>query len=140
MPRLFTSYWKNETLALPPHDKALKVGISRGGPRRRMPYKYLMLREEPFAPSRRLLTWWRRPGVRTSEDAEVYEREYLLQLEDAGVEGISAQLERKVASAKLANDTVILLCHEEPGEFCHRRLFARWWREQTGQEIPELDC
>ena len=136
MTRLYTSYWKNEALALPPHDKALKLGISRGGPRRRMPYKYLMLREEPFAPSRRLLTWWRRPGVRTSEDAEVYEREYLLQLEDAGVEEISAQLERKVAGA---NDTVILLCHEEPGEFCHRRLFARWWREQTGQEIPELD-
>jgi hypothetical protein len=82
------------------------------------------------------LTWWRRPGVRTSEDAEVYERGYLLQLEDAGVEGISAQLERKVAGA---NDTVILLCHEEPDEFCHRRLFARWWREQTGQDIPELD-
>src|SRR5829696_1830500 len=97
MPRLYTSYWKNEALALPPHDKALKVGISRGGPRRRMPYKYLMLREEPFAPSRRLLTWWRRPGVRTSEDAEVYERAYLLQLETAGVEEISAQLERKVA-------------------------------------------
>jgi hypothetical protein len=92
-----------------------------------------ILREEPFAPSRRLLTWWRRPGVR---DAEVYEREYLLQLEDAGVEGISAQLERKVAGA---NDTMILLCHEGPGEFCHRRLFARWRREQTGQEIPELD-
>jgi hypothetical protein len=137
MPRLYTSYWKNGALALPPHDKALKLGISRGGPRRRVPYKYLMLREEPFAPSRRLLTWWRRPGVRTPEDAEVYEREYLLQLEVAGVEGVSAQLERKVAGT---NETVILLCHEEPGEFCHRRLFARWWREQTGQEIPELDC
>ena len=136
MPRLFTSYWKNEALALPPHDKALKLGISRGGPRQRMPYKYLMLREEPIAPSRRLLSWWRRPGVRTPEDAEVYEREYLRQLEEAGVEEIRAQLERKVAGA---NDTVILLCHEEPGEFCHRRLFARWWREQTGQEIPELD-
>ena len=136
MPRLYTSYWKNETLALPPHDKALKLGISRGGPRQRMPYKYLMLREEPFAPSRRLLTWWHRPSVRTTRDEEVYEREYLLQLESAGVEEIGSQLERKVAGT---SDTVILLCHEEPGEFCHRRLFARWWREQTGQEIPELD-
>ena len=136
MNRLYTSYWKNEALALPPHDKALKVGISRGGPRRRMPYTYLMLREEPFAPSRRLLTWWHRPGVRTAQDEEVYEREYLLQQEAAGVEEIGAQLERKVAGT---SDTVILLCHEEPGEFCHRRLFARWWREQKGQEIPELD-
>src|SRR5215207_207942 len=97
MTRLYTSYWKNEALALPPHDKALKVGISRGGPRRRMPYKYLMLREEPFAPSRRLLTWWRRPGVRTLQDEEAYEREYLLQLEDAGMERLAAHLEEKVA-------------------------------------------
>jgi hypothetical protein len=37
MPRLYTSYWMNEALALPPHDKALKVGISRGGPRRSVP-------------------------------------------------------------------------------------------------------
>ena len=133
---LHTSYWKNVALALPPYDKSLKVGISRGGPRgRKTPYKYRMLREEPFAPSRRLLTWWRRPGVRTSEDEEVYEREYISQLETAGVEDIKALLENKVADE---NDTVILLCHEEPGEFCHRRLFARWWEEKTGQEIPEL--
>jgi uncharacterized protein YeaO (DUF488 family) len=134
--KLYTSYWKNEALALPPYNKALKVGISRGGPRGlKMPYKYRMLRAEPFAPSKNLLSWWRRPGTRTSEDEEVYEREYLLQLEEAGVERIAEQLEDKAAGA---SGTVILLCHEEPGEFCHRRLFARWWQETTGQEIPEL--
>jgi hypothetical protein len=100
-----------------------------------MPYKYLMIREEPFAPSKGLLDWWRRPGVRTSEDEEIYERKYLPQLEDAGVEKLDALLQEKVAGSA---DTVILLCHEEPGEFCHRRLFAQWWEEQTGQEIPEL--
>jgi hypothetical protein len=133
--RIYTSYWKNPALGFPPHDGAQKVGISRGGPRRKVPYKYRMLREEPFAPSKSLLDWWRRPGVRTSEEEEAYEREYLPQLEAAGVERINAQLGKKVADA---SDTVILLCHEEPSDFCHRRLFARWWEEKTGQEIPEL--
>jgi uncharacterized protein DUF488 len=133
--RIYTSYWKNPALGFAPHDGAQKVGISRGGPRRKVPYEYCMLREEPFAPGKSLLDWWRRPGVRTSEDEEVYESEYLPKLEAAGVEEIDAQLKKKVANS---SDTVILLCHEEPGQFCHRRLFARWWEEKTGQEIPEL--
>jgi hypothetical protein len=62
------------------------------------------------------------------------EREYLPQLEAAGVETIRAQLEEKGPA-----DTMILLCHEEPGQFCHRRLFARRWEEHTGQKIPELE-
>jgi hypothetical protein len=34
-----------------------------------------------------------------------------------------------------------LLCYEDltqPGLYCHRRLFADWWHEQTGEVIPEL--
>ena len=27
---------------------------------------------------------------------------------------------------------------EQPGELCHRRLWADRWREKTGQEVPEL--
>lgn len=32
---------------------------------------------------------------------------------------------------------IALLCYERPGQFCHRRLFAAWWQERTGQQIPE---
>jgi hypothetical protein len=34
----------------------------------------------------------------------------------------------------------ILLCFEkvDEGEACHRRTFATWWEEKTGQEVPEL--
>lgn len=38
--------------------------------------------------------------------------------------------------------TLVLLCFEadvktDP-DVCHRRAFAAWWREHTGQDVPEL--
>lgn len=33
---------------------------------------------------------------------------------------------------------IALLCYEKPGDFCHRHLFADWWKEQTGEVIPEF--
>lgn len=35
---------------------------------------------------------------------------------------------------------LVLLCFEDvlAGQFCHRRVFADWWRERTGQAVPEL--
>lgn len=32
----------------------------------------------------------------------------------------------------------ILLCWENPGEFCHRRLAAKWIEKETGIVVPEL--
>jgi hypothetical protein len=32
----------------------------------------------------------------------------------------------------------ILLCWEAPGEFCHRRLVAKWLERETGIAVPEL--
>lgn len=34
-------------------------------------------------------------------------------------------------------DDAILLCYEEPGEFCHRRLVADWLKTTTGLWVPE---
>ena len=34
---------------------------------------------------------------------------------------------------------VTLLCYEKPGEFCHRRLVAKWFEDNlVGTHIPEL--
>lgn len=33
----------------------------------------------------------------------------------------------------------ILLCWEEPGVFCHRRLVAIWFEEHLGVTVPEMD-
>lgn len=31
----------------------------------------------------------------------------------------------------------VLLCWEDPGEFCHRRIVAKWIQESIGIEVPE---
>ena len=31
----------------------------------------------------------------------------------------------------------VLLCWEDPGDFCHRRIIADWMQEETGIEVPE---
>jgi hypothetical protein len=31
----------------------------------------------------------------------------------------------------------VLLCWEDPGDFCHRRLVAKWLEEALGVEVPE---
>ena len=36
---------------------------------------------------------------------------------------------------------LVLLCFEDlskPGEWCHRSIFATWWKEVTGDEVREL--
>ena len=40
------------------------------------------------------------------------------------------------------NERLVLLCYEDltkPGLRCHRRLFANWWCENTGDVVPELE-
>lgn len=32
----------------------------------------------------------------------------------------------------------ILLCYEPPGEFCHRRLVAKWFEYELGEMVEEL--
>jgi hypothetical protein len=34
-----------------------------------------------------------------------------------------------------------LLCFEDvhAGQLCHRRMFAAWWHEQTGELLPEYE-
>jgi len=33
---------------------------------------------------------------------------------------------------------VVLLCHEKEGDFCHRRIVAKWLQDELGIEVPEL--
>jgi len=46
----------------------------------------------------------------------------------------------KLDPRKVYNDLdgKILLCHEPPGAFCHRRLVARWLEHSLGVKVPEL--
>jgi hypothetical protein len=39
----------------------------------------------------------------------------------------------------LGGDNFIILCWEDPGVFCHRRVVAVWMEKATGIKIEELD-
>jgi hypothetical protein len=39
----------------------------------------------------------------------------------------------------LGGDNFILLCWEDPGVFCHRRVVAAWMQKHTGVLVKELD-
>ncbi len=121
-PDLFTSYWSNPALR---KVDAVKVCISRGVPRWPLPFRYR--RANLLAPSRETF------ALRSDE---AFEREYLRGLDEAGAEKIAAIL------ARIGNEEgggpLVLLCWEKPGQVCHRRMFADWWTERNGQEVPEL--
>lgn len=64
-----------------------------------------------------------------------YEREYRKYLDSVGVKRIREELERiKRESGK---DNLILLCYEKDKYECHRWVFAKWWRENTGEIVRE---
>lgn len=70
---------------------------------------------------------------------EEYRRHYRHDLHVLGVKRIRAMLEE---TASPDGFQTVLLCYEDlrkPEAWCHRRLFAEWWQEQTGEDVPELD-
>lgn len=78
-------------------------------------------------------------GLRQIEHRPEFEAAYLARLDGFGVEQIRAALE-DVAGAAGATG-VVLLCFEDlddPTQWCHRSIFAAWWREQTGEDVVEL--
>jgi hypothetical protein len=62
-------------------------------------------------------------------DAEFYTQQYQAEVLD--------RLDPKEVLRDLGEDAV-LLCYEKPGQFCHRRLVAKWLEEKLGIEVKEL--
>jgi hypothetical protein len=119
---LYTSRWKSAEL---PRLECQPVSISRGDGRGvRFSYRKLWT----LCPSRETF------GI---EDAAAAEQSYRAGLEEIGVEQIQAQLQELAEESGLP---LVLLCHEAvlEGKECHRRWFAAWYEEKTGQAIPEL--
>ncbi|MGC0418385.1 hypothetical protein [Embleya sp. AB8] len=70
---------------------------------------------------------------------DAYEFTYRRFLNTTGVDTIRAELE-SLAVAN-ASQPLVLLCFDrlnQPNGWCHRTMFAAWWTEQTGDQIPEL--
>jgi hypothetical protein len=74
-----------------------------------------------------------------SLDEQPYRVQYTSRLDTAGVEAIRDEL--AAISAAAGDDRLVLLCFcdlSRPNAWCHRRMFAAWWHQQTGEEVPEL--
>lgn len=70
---------------------------------------------------------------------EEYDERFFGKLEKVGVErlqSIFGAIADRHGGARL-----VLLCFEDvlAGQTCHRRGFAAWWLERTGQRVPEID-
>jgi hypothetical protein len=103
------------------------VRITLGKPRFRLSYSYDEIRL--LAPTPRIF----RLG------GQDFEHEYRKHLEKIGVERLQAIFEELAGWHD--GGRLVLLCFENvlAGESCHRRVFARWWEEQTEELVPELD-
>jgi hypothetical protein len=66
-----------------------------------------------------------------------FEARYRKRLERVGVDRLRRQFQ--AIAAEHRGEPLVLLCREKPGEPCHRRVFADWWRERTGEAIPEVE-
>lgn len=122
---IFTSYYANTR-----NVEAYKVQISVSAPSSAL-VDYAITSIAPNSS-----TLWNHKN-RVINDAQ-YTKEYLAKL-NANKEQILAEMRQVIANANLAKqDKVILLCWESKSKFCHRHLFAKWYKQQTGVEIVEL--
>lgn len=122
---IFTSRFSNPELAT---RKYTVVGIVRGLPRFGLRYE-LAGNIYDIAPTRELFHMY---------DREEFTPPYMAHLDRVGVDRIKAQLQKYLDMGK----DVVLCCYEDvrkPDEWCHRLVFADWWKQRTGQTISELE-
>ena len=73
-------------------------------------------------------------GVFKKYTGEEYVEKYIERLERVGVDRIYDDL----ISAQGDKENLVLMCYEKDQNDCHRSMFAKWWREKTGEIIEEL--
>jgi hypothetical protein len=100
------------------------VGISIGEPRFPLAYEVLYMR--------RLAPW----GLRGISDQDEFTRRYVARLDTIGLDAVATGF-REISEAHDGRG-LCCLCFEKPGVFCHRRVLAEWWEQQTGEPVPEL--
>ncbi|GAA2948444.1 hypothetical protein ACFPN0_15115 [Kitasatospora cinereorecta] len=109
------------------------VRTTVGAPRFSLPY--------PLGGHARLITPTRDLLKINAQDA--YEWGYRRLLNGNGLENIRREL-TAIAGANDLDSPLVLLCFDRldrltpPDDWCHRTMFARFWTEQTGDEVPEL--
>ncbi|SHI62285.1 hypothetical protein SAMN02745671_01188 [Anaerovibrio lipolyticus DSM 3074] len=77
-------------------------------------------------------------GLKDIGDIEEFKQRYFNRLDRYGVDLIQNRLD---CFTQYGRD-VVLLCYEDirkgPADWCHRTMFAEWWKLRTGELIGEL--
>ncbi|MBY8884755.1 DUF488 domain-containing protein [Streptomyces sp. PTM05] len=109
-------------------EQGVPVRITVGAPRFKLPYRLTHSVRE-LAPRREYL----------SHPQPLFTTAYRADLERVGPARIAERLSR-IAEAEQEH-RLVLLCFEDladPNLWCHRRIFAAWWRDVTGDTVREL--
>ncbi|MGI5292968.1 hypothetical protein ACQEVF_57995 [Nonomuraea polychroma] len=127
MPRLATCSFKE---FLP--EYGVPVRISAGTPERfrKLPYE-LTFTLPAATPPWKILKW----------EYDAYRDDFVGRLNAVGIETVASQIAQIVRQVGDADAQLVLLCFEnlsQPSTWCHRTMFAIWWRAQTGEDVPEL--
>lgn len=106
------------------------VGISIGKPRFRLGYE-LKSQCYSLAPKSYMLKM----------DIERFKQAYYKKLEEIGRDRIIGVVKGMNDQARSEGKQLVLLCFEDvrlEENWCHRTIFAEWWKENTGEMIEEL--
>jgi hypothetical protein len=108
-------------------DPAMGVPVQISIGRPKFPLRYDLTEQV-----RSLMPW----GLLGADDFVCRYRERLEQIEPGVLTGTFASISERHGGARL-----VALCFEDvhAGQFCHRRVFAAWWHERTGQPVPEVE-
>jgi uncharacterized protein YeaO (DUF488 family) len=97
----------------------------------RFPPKWFDGREMKILAPEKTLLWKAKQGKISNEE---YTKQYM--------EWIQKVFDPQSLYEKLKNNffekDIVLLCFEKKGEFCHRRLLAKWLEEALNITVPEL--
>jgi len=75
-------------------------------------------------------------GLFHIRNAAEFDRQFRARLDQIGVDALT----RRFEAIAQHGERLVLLCFERAGdESCHRRSFARWWQDRTGQTVREAE-
>lgn len=122
------------TLNYPKFQPTMGVPVQASNGKPRYALKYQLTHAAPeIYPPRRLVF-----GANLSHAD--FEAAYRLHLDTMGVEKLASTF--RAISVAAMDHRLVLLCYEDiaksPDNWCHRTMFARWWRDETGAAVREL--
>ena len=123
---MFTARYLNKSINQAIHTP---IQISLGDPKFKLPYQLRGI-------AGRILPTY---DLLQLTDEEEYRERYIQRLERIGGAEMVFDALKKLAEPK---KKIVLLCFEDirkPGVWCHRRMFAEWWTDKRGDEVPELE-